>query len=356
MQRLGEWIFSCRRGLLERRLKLDYAFTTKSSSLPPTCNPTPKPFLSPNDSAIAKTGASGHYLTPHAPCANVNPSALQSLVGPAGGPPHRSSVSCGLILSSLPTTSVHIMPKFHHNLMGIGPLCNRSFHVIFEETAVTVFSKDNTLLLKGYLKQSGSKLWHFSLLPNNIVLQQCPTGPIALNANDLPSVRTLVQYLHAVSGFPVKSTCLTDINAGNYASWPGLTSANVYKYFPVPIENLQGHLKQYKQGVLSTKSTTPPEPTAPPHPATKTKERYVQIEPISKLYTNDMDCFPVRSCSGNYFIMLAYHVESNVILVEPFQSRHDRHRLATANCIMFRLQKNVHKVDLQILYNECSTA
>ena len=114
--------------------------------------------------------------------------------------------------------------------MGIGPLCNRSFHVIFEETAVTVFSKDNTLLLKGYLKQSGSKLWHFSLLPNNIVLQQCPTGPIALNANNIPSVGTLVRYLHSAAGFPVKPTWLTSIKTGNYASWPGLTSAKASNY------------------------------------------------------------------------------------------------------------------------------
>ena len=69
--------------------------------------------------------------------------------------------------------------------------------------------------------------------------------------------------------------------------------------------------------------------TAPPHPATNTKELYVRIDTISKLYTNNMGCFPVRSCSSNYFIMIAYHVDLNVILVEPFQSRHDRHRLTT---------------------------
>ena len=54
--------------------------------------------------------------------------------------------------------------------------------------------------------------------------------------------------------------------------------------------------------------------------------------------------------------MLTYHVDSNVILVEPFQSQHDRHRLAAANRIMSRLQKKGHTVNLQILGNECSTA
>ena len=69
-----------------------------------------------------------------------------------------------------------------------------------------------------------------------------------------------------------------------------------------------------------------------------------------------MGRFPVLSRSVNYFIMLAYHVDSNVILVEPLQSHHDCHRLVAANRIMYRLQNNSHNVDLQILDNKCSTA
>ena len=51
--------------------------------------------------------------------------------------------------------------------------------------------------------------------------------------------------------------------------------------------------------------------------------------------------------------MLAYPVDSKIILVEPFQSRHDCHRLAAAKPIMYRLQKNGQNVDLQILDNKC---
>ena len=191
---------------MESRLKLDYALTDKYSLPSPTCSLTPKNLFSPKDSAIADTSSSGHYLTPNTPCANVNPSALCVLVGTAGGPPQRSSASCNLLPSSLPTTAAHIMPQLHHNLMGIGPLCDHGCCVLFEETAVTVFSKNNTVLLKGHRKQFGAKLWRLYLHPKNTVLQQCPTGPIALNANNLPSVGTLVRYLHAAAGFPVKST------------------------------------------------------------------------------------------------------------------------------------------------------
>ena len=72
--------------------------------------------------------------------------------------------------------------------------------------------------------------------------------------------------------------------------------------------------------------------------------------------TNDMGHFPVRSRSGDYFIMLVYHVDANIILVEPFQSRYDRHRLSAADRIISCLHKNGHDVDLQILDNECSAA
>ena len=64
---------------------------------------------------------------------------------------------------------------------------------------------------------------------------------------------------------------------------------------------------------------------------TKSKELFIRTEPIRKLYTDNIGRFPVRSRCGNNFIMLAYHVDTNVILVEPFASRHDRHCLASAD-------------------------
>ena len=50
--------------------------------------------------------------------------------------------------------------------------------------------------------------------------------------------------------------------------------------------------------------------------------------------------------------MLAFHIYSNAILVEPFQSKQDRHCLATYDHIMTRLKKRGHTVNLQILDNE----
>ena len=51
-----------------------------------------------------------------------------------------------------------------------------------------------------------------------------------------------------------------------------------------------------------------PNPKPDPVPRTmmtKSKELYITTEPISKLYTDDMGRLPVRSRSGNNFIMLS---------------------------------------------------
>ena len=126
----------------------------------------------------------------------------------------------------------------------------------------------------------------------------------------------------------MKLTWLAAIKAGNYASCTGLTYANANKYCLVPTETLQGHLTQSRKGAHSTK----PKPDRVPRPPkTKSKKIYITTDPISKLYTDDMGRFPVRSRIGNNFRMLSYHVDTNVILVDPYKSRHNRHRLAAAD-------------------------
>ena len=94
--------------------------------------PTLPPNITPSDTEIAVTGASGVYLPQKASCANINPATLQVVVGTAGGLPHCSSASCDVNLP-IPVTKGHIMPKFHHNLIGIVPLCDHGCRILFEE-------------------------------------------------------------------------------------------------------------------------------------------------------------------------------------------------------------------------------
>ena len=69
-------------------------------------------------------------------------------------------------------------------------------------------------------------------------------------------------------------------------------------------------------------------------PNQKTQEIHIWDQPISKLYTDDCGIFLIRSRSGNEYIMIAYHCDSNTILQSPFGNRKDKHRIRAYNSIM----------------------
>ena len=75
----------------------------------------------------------------------------------------------------------------------------------------------------------------------------------------------------------------------------------------------------------------------------------------SKLYTDDTGRFPIKARSGNQYLMVAYHCDSNAILVAPFKTRKYKHRLEAYKSIMIRLHKNGISVNLKILDNEASS-
>ena len=227
---------------------------------------------------------------------------------------------------------------------------------------MTVYSKNNnTILLKGWRDTTGAKLWIFSLRPkyNHVssIQPEPPKIPTALNAHDLPSVGALVRYLHTAAGFPVKSTWLTAIRAGNFSTWPGLTYTNASRYCRNCKETSKGHLTQAKQGIRPTKTSPPTLPTPPTggttHPKS-TRELHPWVKPINTLYTDDTGRFPVRSRSGNQYLMVAYHCDTNAILIEPFQTREDRHRIPAYTRIMNRLKTRGHSIDHQVLDNKAS--
>ena len=62
--------------------------------------------------------------------------------------------------------------------------------------------------------------------------------------------------MHAVCGYPVKSTCFKAIKAGNFTGWPILNKRNVAKYYPETTETPKGYLNQTRKNVWSTKPNT----------------------------------------------------------------------------------------------------
>ena len=361
---------------------------------------------------MVDSGASGLYFAKDSPVSNVDRSAPQIRVGTASGQIQHSSARATLTMPQLPEyfpKTGHVMPEFKHSLMGLGSICDANCTVLFSKAAVTIFDPQGKPLLQGWRDRHGAKLWRFALRPttapqahsSSVATEQAYVAMAApsieasnlhaFSAYDLPSVEALVRYLHAAAGFPVKSTWLDAIKAGNFASWPGLTYRNASKYCPSSDETIQGHMAQTRQNVRSTKPKPPkiktndppacpqvvhgplPSPAAqqdqkiplpgpirptvpPPAPAPveSTNEVHIRVEPVHKLYTDDTGRFPVRARSGNQYIMIAYHVDSNSILHVPFKTKADKHRIEAYTSIRQRLSALGHKVDLQILDNEAS--
>jgi hypothetical protein len=83
------------------------------------------------------------------------------------------------------------------------------------------------------------------------------SSPQATNAYNLSSISALVHLHHASAGNPVPSTWFAAIKAGNYDNFPGLTLRNAMKQCPSSDATIKGHLKQTRQGLLSTKPGPP---------------------------------------------------------------------------------------------------
>ena len=131
------------------------------------------------------------------------------------------------------------MPGFRHTLKSVGLLCDAYCTVTFTCVAVIVRDARGIPVLTGLREHSKIRLWRIALQP---VEANLPTMPHTANMNtleaysayDIPSVEALIRYFHAAAGYPVHSTWLTSISAGNYSSWTGLTLTNTTKYFLQP--------------------------------------------------------------------------------------------------------------------------
>eukprot|EP00804_Cyclotella_cryptica_P015405 CCRYP_008025-RA/>CCRYP_008025-RA protein AED:0.42 eAED:0.42 QI:0/-1/0/1/-1/1/1/0/193 len=143
---------------------------------------------------------------------------------------------------------------------------------------------------------------------------------------DLPSTEQAIKWMHAVCGYPVKSTWLKAIKAGNFIGWPLLTEKNVRKYYPETTETPKGHLNQTRQNVRSTKSQHPMEDYIHKQRliGKKTQDIFIKTYEVrDTIFSDQTGKFPTRSQRGNKYIMVLVEIDSNAILVEPMKSRKD---------------------------------
>jgi hypothetical protein len=163
--------------------------------------------------------------------------------------------------------------------------------------------------------------------------------------------------VHTVCGYPVKSTWLKAIKAGNYVGWPMLNECNVQKYYPETIETAKGHLNQTRKNVRSTKAKPAPLETCDTSQLHGKKVRDVFTETYrvrETMFSNQTGQFPTRSQQGNKYIMVMVEINSNAILVEPKKSRKDEEMIHGYNALLLRLKRAGIVPKKQVLDNKVS--
>lgn len=107
-----------------------------------------------------------------------------------------------------------------------------------------------------------------------------------------------------------------------------------------------------QQNIRSTKPRLPVDGTQTP---TSSPTLTLIDIPLTHLYTDDTGRLHPRSRSGNQYLMVALH-GTNAILVQPFSTKKDTHRIAAYQTIYARLKLARQAPTTHIMDNEASAA
>lgn len=167
-------------------------------------------------------------------------------------------------------------------------------------------------------KANDSGLW-------TLVTHKKRPNHAALNVHCLNSKSKLATFFHQCCFSPVPATWIKAIQAGYFATWPGLTVDLNNKHLPKSMATAKGHLRQQYQHTQSTKPGTNTSNTEQVAATARTHETYYDVfQSTGQVYTDRTGRFPAISARGNQYVMVLYDYDSNAILTEPMSSRHER--------------------------------
>jgi hypothetical protein len=129
-----------------------------------------------------------------------------------------------------------------------------------------------------------------------LVESQFETNQVQCNhAHDNSNHKDLINYLHAACFRPIKSTWITAIKNGHFASWPGLTEHTGEKSLSKSTSTTKGHLNQQRQNARTTKVKAPKVITTEPDLDQGIKTQFVYAATIDagQIYTDQTGIFPV---------------------------------------------------------------
>ena len=257
-----------------------------------------------------------------------------------------------------------ILPGLKRSLISVNKMAEEGYTTIFHpgEEGVTVHEEGTVTIsmtappvLHG-MKTNGEKLWTIASKRGKAKREE------AHNAYSLPSMAQSIKYMHAAAGFPVKETWLNAIDAGNYVTWPGLTTAAVRKHYPDSDETQKGHMKKQRQGVRSTRTKEKPmheemtnNDNSPPR---KMRDVYVKIHNAGEtMHSDQTGRFPATSSRGNQYVMVLVEVDGNYIDAEPLKNKSEGAMIQAYQTLWKRLTTTgTVKPTTHILDNEASAA
>jgi hypothetical protein len=312
------------------------------------------------------------------PCTNLQPVSHGIFVMLPNGDRIQSTHTALLPLPQLPLAArhAHIFPALRNRaLLSIGQFCDSGFEAIFTANHVTL--RRNVIVELRGDRDHNNGLWNIRLsdppMPTPLSSAFSATAPThnmllcehANNVHEMRNQSDLVAYLHHACFSPTKSTWLKAINAGYFATWPGLTAELVSKHLPKSIATAKGHRRQERQNLRSTATPLRPktlitnldaefELTLKHSDRTRTNWVYQQAVQVSgQICSDQTGRFPVTSSKGNQYIMAVYDYDSNHILAEPLKSRSEHELVRAYTKLHTKLTACGLRPLLQKLDNEC---
>jgi hypothetical protein len=218
--------------------------------------------------------------------------------------------------------------------LSIGQLCDHGFEAIFSATHLHI-QRNNVTILLGHCSPPYSH-WLVnvpSTSPPQLPIIKPPKLPSMLPPPMQPTLAATnaivpvsllaaqVAFYYAALFSPVMSTWC----AGHLATWPHLTSTQVWRHFPQSIPMHLGHLYQVWAIQQSTKpdlETTLDADTRLTQLPTQTYALFVDTHAVTgKAQSDQIGRFGTPQSSGHAYLMLLYDFNSNYIHAEPLKSR-----------------------------------
>jgi len=304
------------------------------------------------------SGADGHYISEkdrrNAGLPILRPSTRKVEVANGGTSTAKYVTQLPFQQLSVQAMQADTFQDFPLSLMSVGKTANDGTVSVFTKEEVNVFKEADVLITcKGEPIFIGVRDSHgrYQIPLMQQWEQWQPRRPSkqgrkalrqANSVFDLPSTEQAIKWMHTVCGYPVRSTWLKAIKAGNYVGWPMLTKQNVKKYYPETIETAKGHLNQTRKNVRSTKAKPTPLETSDTSQlhGKKLGDVYTKTYSVREtMFSNQTGQFPMRSQRGKKYIIVMVEIDSNSILVEPMKSHKDEEMIRTHNALLLRLKR-----------------